>query len=216
MTSRYTISGVSRLNEQGTRASRVFVHARRRGSASRPRPERLLPETLQPRFESHTSGYETVEQILKDILRSAAQVLGAEQGFFLVSRSEAVLELAQAQNIRPAEVIDTVLSKAALPVHASLREKKLAGADFNGDMLPIHDGLFENNSPAILCVPLDLGLRQSGVLCLLRRHQLRKLTGLDLEIVQALAEQAALAIGAASHSSALSRLEASLSAPAYA
>ena len=79
------------------------------------------------------------------------------------------------------------------------------------DHLPMNDGGAEERAPAVLCVPLDLGPQLSGVLCLLRREQPRRLSDLDLEIVQALAEQAALAIGAASHSSALSRLRASLS-----
>jgi GAF domain-containing protein len=161
--------------------------------------------------EGLTGGYEPAEQILTDILRSAMEVTGAAQGFMLVSRENSLLEVAAARNVRPAEVVDVVLARAAGPVHSALREARPAAADERGRPLPIFDGYFEANSPAVLCVPLDLGLRQSGALCLLRSSCARKLSELDLEIVQALSEQAALAIGAACNQTALTRLEASLS-----
>jgi GAF domain-containing protein len=170
------------------------------------------------RTDHAVGGYEPAEQILSDILRSAMEVTGAAQGFILVSRESSVLEVAGARNVRPSEVVDVVLARAASPVHSALREGRPAAADERGRPLPIFDGYFEANSPAVLCVPLDLGLRQSGALCLLRNPNARKLSELDLEIVQALSEQAALAIGAACNHTALARLEASLSAlvPAHA
>lgn len=193
------------LSSQG-----AFARMRRRAGGT-PAPASLA--------DSHRStAYEPVQQILRDILRSASGVLGAAQAFILVSRGGSVLEVAGAHEIHPGEVMSAVLAQASLPIHTALREKILTGGDLQGCVLPLLEGALEQRAPAVLCVPLDLGPRLSGVLCLLRQQQPQKLSDLDLEIVQALAEQAALAIGAASHSSALSRLQASLDtlAPAYA
>ena len=198
----------SRLHRESlTGLSRIMP--RRRAARQRPRTP---DDVLLPR-DPHTGGYEPVEQILCDILASAAEVTGADQAFFLVSREGSVLEVACARNIRPAEVMDLVLTRAAATVHRALREGQLSGADGAGRPMPVYDGFFEANAPAVLCVPLDLGLRQSGAMCLIRCKNPRRLSELDLEITQALAEQAALAIGAACHHSALTRLEASLNAP---
>ena len=202
---------VSRLgSEKLHHASRAFSRTRRRPAEMRAANTIDVRPGAPAARDFFTGGYEPVEQILSDILRSAMDVTCAEQGFMLVSREGSVLEVAGARNIRPAEVMDVVLSRAATPVHTALREGRLAAADDSGRSLPIYDGFFETNAPAVLCVPLDLGMRQSGVLCLTRRPAARKLSELDLEIVQALAEQAALAIGAACNQSALTRLEASL------
>lgn len=189
-----------------------YARGRRRAAEAR------ASKKSAPRAEglgfSHffTSGYEPAEQILADILRSALDVTGAHQGFILVSREGSILEVAGARNLRPSEVVDVVLSRAAAPLHSALREGQAAAADEQGRALPIFDGFFENNNPSVLCVPLELGLRQTGALCLLRQPGARKVSELDLEIVQALAEQAGLAISAACHQTALTRLEASLSA----
>lgn len=189
-----------------------YLRGRRRGAESRPAHKRTARAETRAGTEFPTSGYEPAEQILNEILRSAMEVTGAVQGFILVSREGSVLEVAGSRNLRPSEVVDVVLARAAAPVHSALREGRMAAADDKGRALPIFDGYFETNTPAVLCVPLDLGLRQSGALCILRHPGARKLSELDLEIVQALAEQAALAIGAACHQTALTRLEASLSA----
>lgn len=166
--------------------------------------------------EANTCG--PVSQLLDDILRSACEVAGADQAFFLVTRDEAALEAVATYRMRPGEVMDVVLCRAAHPVHLALRERRLAAADADGRALPVYDGNFELNAPAVLCVPLDLGLKQSGALCMMRKRGARRLSELDLEIVQALSGQAELAIGAERCRSALSRLEASLKvlSPAHA
>lgn len=188
-----------------------YARLRRRPVETRPAKKAWpRPEQTAPFF---TSGYEPAEQILADILSSAVDVTGSVQGFILVSREGSVLEVAGTRNLRPSEVIDIVLARAAAPLHAALRENRPAAADEQGHLL----SLFEKPAgaaaalAAVLCVPLDLGLRQTGALCLMRQACARRVSELDLEIVQALAEQAALAIGAACHQTALTRLEASLS-----
>lgn len=205
-----TRTPVSSLIEDQNRHHSLFSRAHRRRKLSSPRI--CLADNL--RLDSPiTTAYEPVQPLLKEILRSTADVLSAHQAFIIVARGEALIEVACTHNIRPSEVVDAVTTGARGPVQTALKEKILTAGDIQGAAMPLLDGFFENNSPAILCVPLDLGSRLAGVLCLLRRHPPRRLSDLDLEIVQALAEQAALAIGAATHSSALSRLKASLSRP---
>lgn len=194
-------------------ARKAYVRGRRRNPEHRSTPRNpVVTLTRRETTEIFTGGYEPAEQILADILRSALDVTGAAQGFIIVSREGAVLEVASHCNIRPEEIMDASLRLAALPLHGALRENRPSAADSQGRALPIFDGYFETNDPAVLCLPLDLGLRQRGALCVLRQVGARKLSELDLEIVQALAEQAALAIGAACNHTALTRLEASLSA----
>lgn len=196
------------------KASFRFGDVSRSIGRPRRRPEltRLLPADPPPAGPAAASGFEPAQQILRSILCSASDLVGADQCFFLVSRNDAVLEVASARNIRPADIMQVVLGRGAPVIGQCLRERRLACGDANGRPMPLLDGVFEANSPALLCLPLDLGLSQAGVLCLLRRRRARRVSELDLEILQALTEQAALAIGAASHQTALTRLEASLSA----
>jgi GAF domain-containing protein len=150
--------------------------------------------------------------ILGSILRSAADLLGADQGFIVVCRGDTVLEIACARRMRPGDVMDALLGRCAQATQMALRRRVATCADAHGAPMPMEDGFFEANAPAILCLPLDLGMREGGVLCLLRKRKARRVNDLDWEILQALTEQASLAIGAASHQTALSRLEASLAA----
>lgn len=206
---------MNRLTRLGSEAlypaTRAFTRSRRRNPETRASLRAAAVDSFSSR-DQLTGSYEPVEQILSEILRSAMDVAVADQGFILVSREGSVLEVASSRNIRPAEVMDVVLARAASPIHSALREGRLSAIDSRGHTMPVFDGYFEANAPAILCLPMDLGLRQSGTLCLVRKPSgARKLSELDIEIVQALAEQAALAVGAACNQSALSRLEASLS-----
>lgn len=205
MGDRLTVSG---LIEDTPRVGNALGRVRRRAGTLRA----PLPEMVRG------TGYEAVRHTLGEILRSASGVVGAAQAFLLVARGDTVLEVAATHDIPPSEVINAVLLQASLPIHTAMREHIIAAGDLQGCVLPLLENALDRCAPAVLCVPLDLGPRQSGVLCLLRTQQPHRLSDLDLEIVQALAEQASLAIGAARHSSALSRLQASLSrlAPAYA
>lgn len=207
---------VSNLINGSLYSQHVSVRVRPSVGDSRQRP----PPVDGLRLIHQLSGCEPIQQVLKDILRSASGVLSASQAFIVVSQGGSILSVAATHNIRPVEVANAVLVQASKPIHAALREKILAAGDLQGCVLPpLHaDACPENRAPAVLCVPLDIGSQQRGVMCMLRQHQPRRLSDLDLEIVQALGEQAALAISAASHSSALQRLQASLTtlAPAYA
>jgi GAF domain-containing protein len=186
------------LEAKGKGGRRTFGAARRRTASLKPFPG--VPFTHMPAHD-----------VLGSILTSACELIAAEQGFMLVARGDTVLEIACTRRMRPGDVMRTVLGRAGPAVQQTLHERRTACADAHGHLIPMCDGFFEANAPALLCLPLDLGARDAGVLCLIRRGK-RRVNDLDWEILQALSDQAALAIGAASHQTALSALEASLAA----
>lgn len=153
---------------------------------------------------------EPAQEVLRNTLQSACEVIGADRGFTLRTREDAVLEVACSHCIKPQELLDAVLGRAARALHQAMVCNELGLADRVGNSLPHLDGSFEENAPAVVALPLDLGANQRGVLCLLRSGSPRALSDLDLEILGALADQAALALRAAQQESALSKLAASL------
>ncbi|SFF38406.1 GAF domain-containing protein [Fontimonas thermophila] len=150
-------------------------------------------------------GSEPAREVLRNTLQSACDLIGAERGFILRSREDAALEVAYAHRIAPRPLLDTVLGPAARVLHRAMVGNAIGMSDRSGAILPCPDP-----GAAIVALPLDLGVQQCGVLCLLRSGSLRPLSALDLDILGALAEQAALALRAAQQESALSQLAARL------
>ncbi|HEX4895019.1 MAG TPA: GAF domain-containing protein [Solimonas sp.] len=153
---------------------------------------------------------EPAQEILRNTLRSACELIGAERGFVIALREDVALEIACTRAMRQHELLDAVLGPAARALHRTLSEQAIGLADASGQALPMLDGYFEHNAPAVVSLPLEVGPRQRGALCLLRADAPRTLSDLDFEILEALAGQAALALAAASQQNALSRLAASL------
>lgn len=148
-------------------------------------------------------------QVLHNTLRSACSVIGAHGGFIVQLRDDTVLEIACAHALPGQDVLDAVLGVAARALHRTLLESNLGLACPRGELLiePAH-----RSAPAVVSLPLELGPNRQGAFCLLRRNPERGLSELDFEILEALASQAELALAAACQRTALSRLEASLSA----
>lgn len=149
---------------------------------------------------------EPAQEVLRNTLQSACELIGAERGFTLQSREDAVLEVACSHQIGPQELLDAVLGRAARALHRAMICNELGLTDRSGATL----ARFDESAATVVALPLDLGPQQRGVLCLLRSGEPRALSALDLEILGALAEQAALALRAAQQESALSELAASL------
>ncbi|TXH03886.1 MAG: GAF domain-containing protein [Nevskiaceae bacterium] len=152
-------------------------------------------------------------RIIQDILQSAADVLDADQAYVLTASDDASTETVAALSSVTARTAQQALKRAAPAIRNALLQRRATAADRLGQELPLRAGQRTDDIPAMLCLPLDAHPRSGGVMCLIRRRNARQITALDLEIVQALADQAALALAAASHQRALSRLEASLSGP---
>ena len=106
----------------------------------------------EPRFAELSEGFASVRSILLDILNSALDVAAAEQGFVLISRESTVLEVACARHLRPGQVMDLVLGEASQSVHSALREGRMTAVGLNGQPMPVLDGFFEPNRPALLCL----------------------------------------------------------------
>lgn len=155
---------------------------------------------------------EPAQEVLRNTLRSACEVLGGERGFILQTREDPSLAVVCTHRIGQQDLLGIVLGCAARALHQALVRGGLGLADRLGLIQPQLDGSFEENAPAVVAVPLELGGRQRGVLCLLRADPPRVLSELDVEILEALADQAALALRAANQEFALSRLAASLHA----
>ncbi len=156
------------------------------------------------------SASEPAQQVLSNTLRSACEVIGADAGFTLQTRDDAVLEVACAHHLAPPQLLDAMLGRTAAALHRALVLGELGLTDTNGSVLPTAET--EQRAPAVVALPLELGRNQRGVLCLIRSGAPRHLSDLDLEILGALADQAALALRASNQHSALSRLAASLDA----
>lgn len=163
-----------------------------------------------PVSDTAHAGDDPICSIMRDILHSAAEVLDADQAIIQVSRHGEAPRTTAILYPRPERSVNAVLRRAALPIRAALDQRRIAAADHRGHEVPFHNNTFAA-TPGILCLPLEPNPRLRGALCLIRRQGAAHLTALDLEIVQALAEQAALTMGAVSHQRALGRLEASLS-----
>lgn len=148
-------------------------------------------------------------QVLHNTLRSACSVIGAHGGFVVQLRDDTVLEIACAHALPGQEVLDAVLGMAARALHRTLLESSRGLACPRGELLvePAHVA-----APAVISLSLELGPNRRGAFCLLRKDHERGLSELDFEILDALAGQAALALAASCQRTALSRLEASLSA----
>lgn len=151
---------------------------------------------------------EAAQQVLRNTLRSACDVIGADRGFILQTRDNGSLDVACACRIGPKELINAALGRAAPALHQAMTCSSLGLVDREGVVLDSFEQ--QDNAPVAVALPLDLGSGQRGALCLLREDEPRALSALDAEILGALADQAALAMRAASQESALTKLAASL------
>lgn len=197
------------LNYRSSAANTRGAASLMQQSGRRRLTRRRLHEAIA--WHSHTAS-EPAREVLRNTLRSACEVIGAERGFILQTREDPVLEVVGTHGVKRQDLLDLVIGCASPALHRALIGGELGLADRSGVVQPQLDGSFEENAPAVVALPLELSGRQRGVLCLLRNAPARVLSELDIEILEALADQAALALRAASQESALSRLAASLQA----
>jgi GAF domain-containing protein len=186
----------------------------RRGAATVPKQSlqrrRQLLRGLRSAIAWAGATSEPAQQVLSNTLRSACEVIGADAGFTLQMRDQSVLEVACTHRLTRPQVLDALLGHAASALHRALVSGDIGLADGSGLVLATAES--ENRAPAVVALPLELGRNEHGALCMIRTGEPRHLSDLDLEILGALADQAALALRASNQQSALSRLAASLDA----
>lgn len=187
----------------------IFEASNRRTGLTplRPRRPRPLGRALPARHVAWAPAPDddAVQQVLINTLRSACEVISARGGFAVILRDDTVFEIAGTHVLTSSQVLDSVLGPAAAALHLAIVERRRGLADVDGELLDEPAA-----TPVIVSLPLELGQRRRGALCLLRPQATRHLRALDYEILDALAGQAALALGAACQRRALRRLEASL------
>lgn len=152
---------------------------------------------------------DTVQEILRNTLRSTYGVIGASGGFVLLLTDQRVLEIAALHRVSNNDVLDALFGWAAGALHRALLDGARGLATAEGRLLVGE----QPDEPAIfVCLPLDVDDNRRGALCLLRKPDARPLKALDLEILDALAGQAALALAAGCQRHALHQLQARLQA----
>lgn len=152
---------------------------------------------------------ETVQEILRNTLRSAYGVIGAQGGFVLLLTEGSALEIATLHRVSNNDVLDALFGWSAIALHRALLDGARGLGGPEGQLLDEQQA----DAPAVfVALPLDIDESRRGALCLLRKPDARPLKALDLEILDALAGQAALALAAGCQRHALSQLQARLQA----
>ncbi len=190
----FALSGTALISHSNARRRRAL-------------PQRTLSSPIAWRAQSSN---EPAQGVLENTLRSACEVIGAQHGFVLLLRDETALEVSCAHQIKPRELLDAVLGCAGRALHRALSENAPGMCSGSGMAHAEMSDSADSTAPAVIALPLELGSRHRGALCLIQTGTPRQLSELDLEILSALSEQAALALQAANQQSALSRLAASL------
>lgn len=164
---------------------------------------------LPPLDWAAVSADETVQEILRNTLRSTYGVIGAQGGFVLLLTDDSCLEIAALHRASNNDVLDALFGWSTRALHRGLLDGRRALAGSEGELL---DDQLEEQPAVFVCLPLEIDESRRGVLCLLRRPEARPLKALDLDILDALAGQAALALAAGCQRYALNRLQAQLQA----
>ena len=150
-----------------------------------------------------------IDQALGDILRSVASITGGSRAFLMISRDQRSVEIAATHRIRPGEILHAAVTRMALAINRAFTDREMTLADRRGELVAPPDAR-NSAAPAWICSPFTSAMRINGVLCVERQARGKRLTELDLEIVQALTDQAATALAAVRTQGALSRLFAAL------
>lgn len=124
-------------------------------------------------------------------------------------RDDTMLEICCSHALPGQEVFEAVLGWAAAALQCALLESRRGVTGELGELL---SGAAMGARPTVVSLPLELGQRRHGAVCLLCSDTARRLSSLDYEILEALADQAALALAASCQRTALNRLEASINA----
>ncbi len=154
------------------------------------------------------------EELLRRLLSSVFELSGAERGFVLLRRSDGELEVAAAAGVDTAALgseeflgsvgaVDRVLAGSASFATADA----LAESGFQA-----RPSVWKGGIRALVCVPLKALDQVIGVVYADSRRPGAVFTDLDVEILEALAAHAALAIGAARLEEELRALAAAVAA----
>lgn len=150
-----------------------------------------LQRTLQP-----TDG---LQGLLAKVLDSVLQLSGGERGFVLLARPDGELEVAATAGVETEELAATEFAGSVGAVEQALREKRpIVTCDALGDPhLEGRPSICEGGIRALVSLPLQALDRVIGAVYTDSQQLGSGFTELDVEILEALASHAALAIAVA-------------------
>ncbi len=190
---------------------------RKAGDSAVPDFRRIAPKlryrapstTVIPMPEAAGDTRLAIDRALDDILRSVTSVVDGRRAFLMLSRDHRSAEIAATRHIRPGEILHLAVTRVAQVINRAFTDRQMTLADRRGAFIDPPTARQEA-SPAWICAPFTAAMRINGVLCIERGPHGKGLTSLDLDIVQALTDQAATALAAVRTHDALSRLNAAL------
>lgn len=140
-----------------------------------------------------------LERLLRRILDSVLALSGAERGMVLLAASGGDLEIAATAGLSSSDLAHTEFSGSVAAVEQVLATgRPMATADARSDaLLGERPSVLREGIRALLCVPLKVLDRLAGAVYADSRRPGAAFTELDLEILEALAAQAGMAIAVA-------------------
>lgn len=141
----------------------------------------------------------SVEQLLERVLRSAVELAGAERGFVMLSQPDGDLEIGARFGITPPELDADEFSGSVGAIQQSLDTgTTVASSDISDHTeLAARPSIIAGGIQALVCVPLTALERLIGVIYLDSRRPGVAFGDLEVEILDALASHAALALAVA-------------------
>jgi pSer/pThr/pTyr-binding forkhead associated (FHA) protein len=139
------------------------------------------------------------QELLRRLLASVFELSGAERGFVLLARADGELEVAAAAGVTAADLGGEEFSGSVGAVEQVLSSgASLATSDALAESgFQARASVWKAGIRALVCVPLKAMDRTIGAVYADSRRAGSVFTELDVEILEALAAHAALAIGAA-------------------
>jgi GAF domain-containing protein len=156
----------------------------------------------------------SLDGLVRGLLGSVVQLCGAERAFILLARADGELEVAAASGLGAGELKAAEFSGSIGAVERVLASGRVvAASDAMADsMLGARASVARGGIRALVCIPVTALERRLGAIYADSRKPGSAFTELDVEILEALAGQAALAIAAARLDEEVRRLLADLPA----
>lgn len=176
----------------------------RRAESSR---EALRWQTSQEMLR-HLDPSTGLEPLLTSVLRSVLSMSGTQRGFIMLADAAGDLEIAACEGLSAEDVLEHEFTGSVGALRAALAGGHLVvtGDALTHSLLEKRPSIAQGEIRALVCIPLKVGNDIIGAIYADSREPGKVFNELDADILGALGEHAALAIGAARVHKKLSRL----------
>lgn len=139
---------------------------------------------------------EGLDTLLRRLIDSVLRLSGGERGFVVLTGDDGALEVAAAEGMSPGELASSEFSGSVGAVERALAERRpvVAGDALDDTHLGHRPSVVEGGIRALVCVPLRAPAGVIGVLYADSRRPGAAFTELDVEILEALATHAVMAL----------------------